>query len=104
MLNLTPFILLLPLIGFVVLGLFGRGMPRSLISLIGCGTILIAFALAVADFIPMLAQPAGAPQHSDLILWTWMTSGDLSIHVGLLSDHLSAIMLLIVTGVGFLIH
>ncbi|MGZ3663608.1 MAG: NADH-quinone oxidoreductase subunit L [Ktedonobacterales bacterium] len=103
MLNLTPYILLLPLIGFVVLGLVGRGMPRGLISLIGCGTILAAFVLAVVDFVSMLGQPAGA-RSSDVTLWTWMTSGSLSIHVGLLSDQLSAIMLLIVTGVGFLIH
>lgn len=103
MLNLTPYILLLPLVGFVVLGLFGRGMSRSLISLIGCGTIFVAFGLAVADFSSMLAQPAGA-RSGDLTLWTWMTSGDLSIKIGLLSDQLSAIMLLIVTGVGFLIH
>ncbi len=103
MLNLTPYILLLPLVGFIVLGLFGRGMSRGLISLIGCGAILVAFALAVADFISMLGQPAGA-RHSDIPLWTWMTSGTLSIQIGLLSDQLSAIMLLIVTGVGFLIH
>ncbi len=46
MLNLTPYILLLPLVGFVALGLFGRALPRRVISLVGCGVVLVAFVLA----------------------------------------------------------
>ena len=103
MLNLTPFILLLPLAGFVALGLFGRALPRMAISLIGCGVVLAAFALAVADFIAMLGVAPFA-RFSDVMPWTWVISGSLKIPFGLLSDPLSAVMLLIVTGVGFLIH
>src|SRR5690348_1129424 len=103
MLNLTPFILLLPLAGFVALGLFGRVLPRMAISLIGCGVVLAAFALAVADFIAMLGVAPDA-RFSTVQPWTWVISGDLRIPFGLLSDPLSAVMLLIVTGVGFLIH
>ncbi|HEU5349097.1 MAG TPA: NADH-quinone oxidoreductase subunit L [Ktedonobacterales bacterium] len=103
MLNLTPFILLLPLAGFVVLGLFGRVLPRVAISLIGCGVVLVAFLLAVADFIAMLGVAPDA-RFSDVLPWTWVTTGGLTIPFGLLSDPLSAVMLLIVTGVGFLIH
>ena len=101
MLNLTPFILLLPLIGFVALGLFGRGLPRAVISLVGCGVVLAAFVLACLDFAALLAGPRGT---SSVILWNWVTSGSLRIDFRLLSDPLSAVMLLIVTGVGFLIH
>jgi NADH-quinone oxidoreductase subunit L len=103
MLNLTPFILLLPLAGFVALGLFGRALPRMAISLIGCGVVLAAFALAVADFIAMLGVAPDA-RFSTVQPWTWVISGSLKIPFGLLSDPLSAVMLLIVTGVGFLIH
>src|SRR5690242_4990521 len=103
MLNLTPYILLLPLIGFVTLGLFGRALPRVVISLIGCGVVLVAFLLAVADFIAMLGLAPDA-RVADVAPWTWVTSGSLTISFGLLSDPLSAVMLLIVTGVGFLIH
>ena len=103
MLNLTPYILLLPLIGFVALGLFGRALPRVVISLIGCGVVLVAFLLAVADFIAMLGLAPDA-RVADVTPWTWVTSGSLTISFGLLSDPLSAVMLLIVTGVGFLIH
>jgi NADH-quinone oxidoreductase subunit L len=103
MLNLTPFILLLPLAGFVALGLFGRALPRMAISLIGCGVVLAAFVLAVADFIAMLGVAPDA-RFSTVQPWTWVISGSLKIPFGLLSDPLSAVMLLIVTGVGFLIH
>src|SRR6185312_13122519 len=103
MLNLTPYILLLPLVGFVALGLFGRVLPRVAISLIGCGVVLVAFLMAVSDFIAMLGLPPDA-RVSDVAPWTWVVSGKLTITFGLLSDPLSAVMLLIVTGVGFLIH
>src|SRR5690348_2037992 len=103
MLNLTVFTLALPLAGFVILGLFGRRLPRALISWIGCGTILLAFAAAVADFISMLGT-AETSRTSDITIFNWVASGSLHTDFGLLSDPLSAVMLLIVTGVGFLIH
>jgi NADH-quinone oxidoreductase subunit L len=102
MLNLTPYILLFPLLGFVVLGLLGRALPRWLIAAVGCGVVLIAFGLAVANFASLLAAPTGA--HSTVVPWTWVTSGTLRIDFSLLADPLSVVMLLIVTGVGFLIH
>jgi NADH-quinone oxidoreductase subunit L len=101
--NLTPYILLLPLAGFVALGLFGRVLPRAAISLIGCGVVLAAFVLAAVDFFSMLGVGPGA-RFSDVMPWTWVISGNLKIPFGLISDPLSAVMLLIVTGVGFLIH
>jgi NADH-quinone oxidoreductase subunit L len=101
--NLTPYILLLPLVGFVALGLLGRVLPRRAISLVGCGVVLAAFALAVVDFISMLGVAPDA-RFSTVQPWTWVISGSLKIPFGLLSDPLSAVMLLIVTGVGFLIH
>ncbi|HEU0025835.1 MAG TPA: proton-conducting transporter membrane subunit, partial [Ktedonobacterales bacterium] len=103
MLNLTPFILLAPLVGFLALGLFGRALSRLAISIIGCGTILVAFGLAVADFAYLLGQPT-ALREVDTSYWTWVHAGALNISFGLLNDPLSAVMLLVVTGVGFLIH
>ena len=103
MLNLTPWILALPLAGFVVLGLAGRWLPRGMIAVIGCGVVLVAFACAAADFVSMLGS-SGNARSSDVTLFNWMLSGSLHINFGLLSDPLSAVMLLIVTGIGFLIH
>src|SRR5579859_3101646 len=103
MLNLTPLILLLPLLGFVVVGLFGRALPKAAISIIACGVVFASFVLAVADFLAMTGTPVAA-RASDTPLWNWVSSGTLHIDFSLLNDPLSAVMLLIVTGVGFLIH
>src|SRR5579859_1374113 len=103
MLNLTPLILLLPLLGFVVVGLVGRALPKAAISIIACGVVFASFVLAVADFLAMTGTPVAA-RASDTPLWNWVSSGTLHIDFSLLNDPLSAVMLLIVTGVGFLIH
>jgi NADH-quinone oxidoreductase subunit L len=103
MLNLTPFILLLPLLGFVALGLVGRWLPRAVISLVACGLVFGSFAAAALDLVAMIAAPV-ATRSADTTLFTWIVSGNLSITFGTLSDPLSAVMLLIVTGVSFLIH
>ena len=54
MVNLTPWILAAPLVGFLVLGLLGSRLPRVAISVIGCGAVAVAFLLAVWQFISML--------------------------------------------------
>ncbi len=103
MLNLTLLILLLPLLGFVTIGIFGKRWPKAAIAWVACGLVLLAFVAALIDFVSMLEQSA-AGRSSDIVLFNWVSSGSLSINFGLLSDPLSAVMLLIVTGVGFLIH
>jgi NADH-quinone oxidoreductase subunit L len=105
MLNLTPSILLLPLLGFIALGLVGRALPRWLISWIGCGVVLAAFALATVNFASLLGTPQ-ANRASFLTLGNgpWISAGPLIIRFDFLYDPLSAVMLLVVTGVGFLIH
>jgi NADH-quinone oxidoreductase subunit L len=103
MVNLTPWILAAPLVGFLALGIFGRLLPRVAVSVIGCGVVAVAFLLAAWQFISMLGVPP-EQRVSAVTLWTWLSSGRLDISLGLLLDPLAAIMLLIVTGVGFLIH
>ncbi|HEX9056716.1 MAG TPA: NADH-quinone oxidoreductase subunit L [Ktedonobacterales bacterium] len=103
MLNLAPIILLLPAAGFVALGLVGRWLPRWVISVVGCGVVLAAFVLAAVNF-SVLQGTSLAARSSDATIWNWVTSGQLSINFGALYDPLSAVMLLVVTGVGFLIH
>ena len=96
MLNLTPWILALPLAGFVVVGLAGRWLPRSVIAVIGCGVVLLAFVGAVADFAAVVSTPtvfighhlpgtANIPNNSsDLTIFNWVISGSLHINLGLL--------------------
>jgi NADH-quinone oxidoreductase subunit L len=103
MTNLTFWVLLLPLLGFIVLGLAGRLMSRTAILTVAWGACGLAFLCAALGFISMLGTPAGA-RTSDQVIYTWVTSGDFQVSFGLLFDPLSAVMLMIVTGVGLLIH
>jgi NADH-quinone oxidoreductase subunit L len=101
--NLTLLILAFPLVGFLALGLFGRALPHLAISVIGCGTVLVGFACALADLFALLGVSA-SQREIDTTYWTWINAGAFHISFGLLNDPLSAVMLLVVTGVGFLIH
>ncbi len=110
MTNLTPYVLLLPLLGFIILGLAGRAMTRSAILTVGLGACGLAFLFAAISFFSMLATSPVTARFSDQLLYTWVSSGTttgaspLVISFGLLFDPLSATMLMVVTGVGFLIH
>jgi NADH-quinone oxidoreductase subunit L len=103
MINLSAWVLLLPLAGFVVLGLGGKFLPRPVVTAIAWGACGLAFLLAAINFFSLLGTPVAA-RTSDLVLYNWVTSGSLQVSFGLLLDPLSATMLMIVTGVGFLIH
>src|SRR5579875_2687411 len=110
MTNLTLYVLLLPLLGFIILGLVGRAMRRSAILTVALGACGLAFLFAAISFFSMLATSPVTARFSDQLLYTWVSSGTttgvspLVISFGLLFDPLSAIMLMVVTGVGFLIH
>ncbi|HRP07510.1 MAG TPA: NADH-quinone oxidoreductase subunit L, partial [Gemmatimonadales bacterium] len=95
--------ILLPLVGAVVNGAIALRRPaaRSAVTIIGPGVLLLSFAVAVASFIDL--RQGGGPVR--IVLWDWMSvTGGLSIPMALLVDQLSVIMLLVVTGVGSLIH
>ncbi|HJT59386.1 MAG TPA: NADH-quinone oxidoreductase subunit L [Ktedonobacteraceae bacterium] len=110
MTNLTPYVLLLPLLGFIILSLTGRAMTRTAILTVALGACGLAFLFALIGFFSMLATSPVTARFSDQLIYTWMASGTtigaspLVISFGLLFDPLSATMLMVVTGVGFLIH
>jgi NADH-quinone oxidoreductase subunit L len=102
--DLTPLVLLLPLLGFVIIAslrLFNAHKNNELITWIGCGSIALAFILALISFLTLINSTT---QADDVTIWNWVVSGKLSIDFGLRLDALSGVMLLVVTGVGFLIH
>jgi NADH-quinone oxidoreductase subunit L len=107
MINLSPLVLLMPLLGFIILGIVGRALPRPLILTVAWGACGLAFLFAAISFFSMLGTPV-ANRTSDLVLYTWVSSNDprapLQISFGQFLDPLSAIMLMVVTGVGLLIH
>lgn len=94
-------IVLLPLIGFLVNGLAGRRLGNGFVSAVGCGLPLLSFAIAVRCFLD-LAAPGAPPRVEDL--YTWASVGGQEFSVGFWFDRLSAVMTLIVTGVGSAIH
>ncbi len=94
-----------PLLGAIVNGFFGKSMQAKWgtrpISVIGCGVLMAAFALSVYTFAQLLSTE---PRILEQSLWTWIAVGDLQVDFGFRVDPLSALMILVVTGVGTLIH
>jgi NADH-quinone oxidoreductase subunit L len=100
-------IVLLPLIGaainFLLGATFQKTFGRRAVSIVGCGVVIASFVLGLRAFFQMLAAP---PDHRFMLdeLWRWFDIGGLKLGVALWLDPLSIVMVLIVTGVGGLIH
>jgi NADH-quinone oxidoreductase subunit L len=101
--TLAWIVLGLPLLGAVVLSLIPNEPPRPLTRLIGCGTIGLAFVLAVIVFAGLLGNDADDRSFTSS-LYEWIDIGGVTVDVAVLVDPLSVMMMLIITGIGFLIH
>jgi NADH-quinone oxidoreductase subunit L len=95
--TLCALIPLLPLLGFLINGIGFRRVPHSLIGLIACGMSLGSFAISVYLFLNF-------KEAQTVRLFDWITVGTLNITFSFLIDQLSLLMLLVVTGIGSLIH
>src|SRR6202790_4202796 len=95
-------ILLFPALGGVFNLFLGARWGRGAVNVVGPGVMFAAFAVATWAFLKLLAMPAGSAltQH----LWGWIEAGRFHAELGLRVDALSGVMVLIVTGVGALIH
>lgn len=89
---------ILPLVGFLINGLFGRQLGKKAVSVIGPGVVGLSFLLSAWNFFQL---PAEATVKA---YYTWIQVGDFAVNVQLRIDQLSIVMALVVTGVGFLIH
>jgi NADH-quinone oxidoreductase subunit L len=108
MLDLIWLIPLLPLLGFLANSLLiwriGDAHQRErLAGYVASGTVLLAFVLALAAFVALAALPP-EEQRVSVVLWEWLATGDLRVPFGLMFDPLAGVMVLLVTGVGGLIH
>ncbi|CAA9530981.1 MAG: NADH-ubiquinone oxidoreductase chain L [uncultured Thermoleophilia bacterium] len=92
-----------PLVGCVLITLLADRVPRRVAGLVACAAMLVSFVLGVLAFLDLRDRPAEERVVADTI-WTWLSAGDFRADVGILFDPLSAVMLLVVSGVGFLIH
>ncbi len=101
MFELVWLVPLLPLLGFAINGLGFKIIPKSLAGIIGSAAVIGSFILSLI----LLNNLADSTVKSFTInLFTWFSVGDLSINLSFLYDPLSALMLLIITGIGSLIH
>jgi NADH-quinone oxidoreductase subunit L len=98
--SLVPFIPFIPFLGFAINGLFGSKLPKGVVGIIGAGSILISFVLSVLCF----QQIAATGQAIEATAWQWLSVGNFTVDFGFLVDQLSVWMMLIITGIGFLIH
>src|SRR5487761_406109 len=103
--TLAILVLVLPLTGSVLCGFAGPLAGRRFVNLAGTVSIAAAFAVTLV----MLAQVIGAsPGHAAVTstLWTWLDlgRGNLTVLLDVTVDPLSVLMLLVITGVGLLIH
>lgn len=117
MLDYIWLIPVLPAIGALINGLFGKKLPKHIIHWIACGLVFLSFVIAVGCVLQIAQMD---PEHRvfQKDFYTWIPGGDvhktlgaeagqtakLTIPFGLLLDPLSCVMILVVTGVGFLIH
>jgi NADH-quinone oxidoreductase subunit L len=92
-----------PLAGFLVLAIFGARFPRRLTAVVGAGAIGLSL-VAAAWVSALFASSPPAGSSFTLVLWHWLSVGGFAPDVALTLDALSAVMILVVTGVGFLIH
>ena len=100
--SLLWLIVALPAIGATVLLVGGRRTDRWG-HLLGCAMPIGSFLVGVVMFIRLLGRDGEDRQVSQQ-LWTWLDVGDYTVQVGLLYDQLSALFVLLITGVGSLIH
>ncbi len=110
-LELIILIPLAPLIGFLINGLLGPRLPKKLVGFIGCAAVGLALIVAILAFSTLSGMEVRHFEH-DYFTWIESPSADsgvqadyrLSVPFGLQLDPLSIVMVLVVTGVGFLIH
>ncbi len=94
----------LPLVGFLVNGALALRRPgaKGAVSVVGVGVLVASFVVAIGVFLELWRHPPHAPIIVNL--WRWMPVGALQIDMAFQVDQLAAVMLLVVTGVGSLIH
>jgi NADH-quinone oxidoreductase subunit L len=92
---------LLPLVGFLITGLLNKRLSKGITGVIASGMVLGSFIVSLLIFLELLN---GSTQAQTINLFPWINAGSLKIEFSFLVDQLSSLFLLIITGVGFLIH
>ena len=100
--NLLWFIPLLPFAGFLINGTLGRKLPRGVVSTVAL--LFTALPAAITAWLWVLMRADGAPDSIEAVSRPWIKITGFTVNFAFSVDHLTLIMLAVVTGVGFLIH
>ena len=100
--NLAWLIPALPLFGFLFSIFLGNKLPKSVVASVASLAVLLPFLLTVSIFIPFISAVDADPIR--ILLGEWIHIGKLSVNYSFQLDQLSLMMMLVITGVGFLIH
>src|SRR5271154_6817031 len=93
---------LLPFAGFLINGAIGRKLPRALVTAVAL--ICTAIPAAIVAWLWVVMKAAGAPDVIEVVSQPWIQITGFTVNFAITVDHLTLIMLGVVTGVGFLIH
>jgi NADH-quinone oxidoreductase subunit L len=101
---LTLFLIaVIPLLGFLVNALAGRRLSKSASGAVACAAMAMAFGASAISVWRLVALPPESRAIASTA-FSWITSGELNVGLTLRLDPLSAVMILVVSGIGFLIH
>jgi len=90
---------LLPLLAAIIIGLFGKYLPRAAAHVVTIAGVAISFALSV-----YVLNDAMVSQPYNETVYSWLKSGNFSFEIGFLIDRLSAMMMVVVTFVSLMVH
>src|SRR5579871_3769435 len=91
---------LLPFAGFVINGLFGRRFSKGVVNIFAIGSVVLSFAWVLKTILGLGDMTSPYVEH----YFTWIQSGNFTLNADFAVDRLTAVMLLVVTGIGSLIH
>ena len=99
--TLIYLLILLPLLGFLINATIGQRIGKTAAGIIGSATVFGSFLITCLYFFGLVN---GTQAPIDATIFQWIAFGKMNINFGVLIDQLSALWLMVVTGIGFLIH
>ena len=101
--NLAFLVPLFPLIGSIINGFFGLKIGKDRVSWVACAGPVMSFVVTLILLVGTFFHTPGTP-YPEQSLFTWIAAGDLTVDFGFQIDPLSLVMMMVVTGVGSIIH
>lgn len=98
--NLIYAIVLLPLLGFLINGLFGKNLPNAVVGGVATLVVFVSFCIAVSIFLNFDAES----QPVIVRAFEWFRVNGIQVNFSFQIDQLSLMMVMIITGIGSLIH